>query len=295
MATSDICFLFNAYSNSGKAKSREQELHNQIEMRWPNAEFIISKPYESFWADLQDRLQGITTIVACGGDGTVHKAGNLALKLGANLGVIPIGSGNDFAHMMKIPRSLIGSLDHLQTSGVRSIDLIKIDGDLQCYCLNTAGVGLDGLANHYTDIYKPKIGKVAYAAGALKAVFKCTEVEMSLSVDSEISEENLLMITACNGQREGGNFWVAPNAIADDGLIDLLLVKPMPLPALLIAIPLFMIKSPNKWFNVERRRCKKLEITCSHPVYIHVDGEFSGMPVYHIMFQIKPSALKVIA
>jgi len=295
MATSDICFLFNAYSNSGNAISREQELHNQINIRWPNAEFIKTESDDAFWDDLHNRLQGVSTIVACGGDGTVHRAGNLALKLGANLGVIPIGSGNDFAHLMKIPKSMSGSLEHLQTSGVRLIDLIKIDGDLQCYCLNTAGIGLDGLANDYTDIYKPKIGKAGYVAGALKAIFKCTEVDMLLSVDSEISEENLLMITACNGQREGGNFWVTPNAKPGDGLMDLLMIKPMPLPALLFALPLFMIASPNKWFNIERRRCKKLEITCSHPVYIHVDGEYSGMPVHHIKFQIKQSALKVIA
>lgn len=295
MATSNICFLFNAHSNSGKAISIEQELRNQIEKRWPNAKFIKTKPGGNYWSDLQSKLRGTSTIVACGGDGTVHRAGNLAVKLGANLGIVPIGSGNDFAHLMKIPKSLTGSLNHLQSSGLSSVDLIKIDGDFQCYCLNTAGIGLDGLANHYTDTYKQKFGKLGYAAGALKAVFTSAGLDMLLTVDGKKSKKKLLMITACNGQREGGNFWVAPNARADDGLIDLLMIKPMPLAVRVVALPLFMISRQNKWFDIERFRCKKMTINCDRPAYVHIDGEYSGVPVRHLTFQINPSALQVIA
>jgi len=297
MATSDICFLFNAFSNSGKTISLERELHDQIKKRWPDAEFIRTEPDETFWSGLQNRLRGIETVVACGGDGTVHMAGNLAVKLKAVLGVIPIGSGNDFAHMLDIPTSITKALDHLKTSDIRLIDLIKIDGDIQCYCMNTAGIGLDGLANHYTDIYKKKIGKAGYAAGALKAVFVSTNVEMFLTIDGRKSTSNLLMITACNGIREGGSFWVAPDAKPDDGLIDLLMIKPMTLTALLLALPAFMklSLSPEKLFNIDRHRCERLEIHCSRPVYIHVDGEYSNKQIRHVVLQMIPFALQVKA
>lgn len=295
MAKPDICFLFNAHSHSGKTASIEHELRYQVNKRWPDSDFIKTETSETYWTNLQNRLEGVETIVACGGDGTVHRTGNLAVKLGAALGVIPIGSGNDFAHMMKIPKSLPDSLDYLQTSGTRLIDIIKIDGDLQCYCLNTAGIGLDGLANHYTEIYKPKIGKAGYTAGALKAVFECSEIDFSLSIDGKKSKENLLMLTMCNGQREGGNFWVAPDAKADDGFMDLLMVKPMGLSALLLALPFFMISSPNKLFSIERCRCKTLEITCGSAACIHVDGEYSNRQICSLKFQIKPLALKVLA
>jgi diacylglycerol kinase (ATP) len=295
MATSDICFLFNAFSNSGKTTSLEQEFRYHVRIRWPDAKIIKTKPDEIFWSGLQNRLQGTDTIVACGGDGTVHHAGNLAVKLGAILGVIPIGSGNDFAHLLEIPHSLTKALDHLKTSGTRWIDLIKIDGDIQCYCLNTAGVGLDGLANHYTEIYKKKIGKAGYVAGALKAVFKSIGIEMALTIDEKKSGEKLLMVTACNGKREGGSFRVAPDASPDDGLIDLLRLRPMMLPALLIALPAFMLYGPTEVFSIERTRCKRLEIQCAQPVHIHVDGEYSDVKIRNVIFQIKPSALQVIA
>lgn len=295
MANSDICFLFNAYSNSGKATSLEHELRYQINERWPDAEFIKTETNETYWMNLQDSLKGTKTVVACGGDGTVHRVGNLALKLGAALGVIPIGSGNDFAHMIEIPSSLPDSIDHLQTSGVRFIDLIKISGDIECFCLNTTGIGLDGLANHYTEIYKPNIGKAGYAAGAIKAVLKRSNIYMSLSIDSEKRAENLLMLTACNGQREGGNFWVAPDAQADDGVIDLLMIKPMKLPLLLVALPMFLIPSSKDFLNIERHQCKKLEISCDNPVHVHVDGEYSNVRIQHLIFQIEASALMVVA
>ncbi|WP_340105167.1 diacylglycerol/lipid kinase family protein [Rhodohalobacter sp. 8-1] len=295
MAITDICFLFNTQSNSGKALGREQELRQQVNLRWPDADIINTGADEYFWSDLQHRLRGYKTLVACGGDGTVHRTGNLAARLGAVLGIVPMGSGNDFAHMMGIPKILPDALDHLLKNDPRPIDLIKVDGDLDCFCLNTAGIGLDGLANHHTELYKRTLGRAAYAAGALKAVKEITGTRMSVTTDGTKRTGKFLMVTACNGKREGGSFWVAPNAEPDDGLIDLLIVKPMRLPLLLMALPMFLISGPERMFNINRTRCKKIEVICREPVYMHVDGEYSSTHVKQLVFQVKPSALKVIA
>lgn len=295
MDNPNICFLFNDYSNSGKARKKEHDLRKQISSKWPNAGFIKTKPDEEFWNDLPDRLTGTNRLIACGGDGTVHRTGNLAVKLDAELGVIPLGSGNDFAHMLQIPTRFSRAIDHLQSSGTRSIDLIKVDGDLQCYCLNTVGVGLDGLANHYTNIYKQKIGKAGYVAGALKAVFRRSDVEILLSVDDHERIEKFLMVTACNGRREGGSFTVAPDAKVDDGLIDLLIVKPMVLPVLLIAIPVFMTRFRPNLFRIERLKCKHIHLRCKFPVPIHVDGEHSNHVIRNLSLQMNAAKLRVVA
>lgn len=295
MNNPNICFLFNAHSNRGKARKKEADLRKQISSKWPNAEFIKTEPDEEFWDDLPNRLKGTNQLIACGGDGTVHRTGNLAVKLNAELGVIPLGSGNDFAHMLKIPTNFGRAIEHLQSSGIRAIDLIKVDGDLGCYCLNTVGIGLDGLANHYTNIYKQKIGKAGYVAGALKAVLSRSDVEILLSVDNHERIEKFLMVTACNGRREGGSFTVAPDAEVADGLIDLLLVKPMILPVLLIAIPVFMTRFRPNLFRIERLKCKYIQLKCKTPVYIHVDGEHSKHMIRNLSLQMNAAKLRVIA
>ena len=295
MASSDICFLFNAHSNSGRSGRRERDLRHRIKSEWPKAEFIITETGESFWEALPNQLRGVSTIVACGGDGTVHKAGNLAVEINATLGVIPIGSGNDFAHILNIPKSLPAAFNHLSRSGRRRIDIIKIEGDIECYCLNTAGIGLDGLGNHYTNIYKEKIGKAGYFAGAIKAIFASREFELSLSIDGESRTERVLMVTSCNGRREGGSFWVAPNAESDDGMIDLLLLHHMPKPALLLAMPVFLFSGPDWFVKSERHRCKIVDIECDRPEFIHVDGEYSETKIQHLKLSIQETALQVIA
>lgn len=295
MAAPDLCFLFNAQSDCGRSEKHEQTIRYQIQKRWPNSEFIVTEHDKAFWDAMEKRLSGVSIVVACGGDGTVHKAGNLAIKLNAILGVVPIGSGNDFAHMMNIPKSLTAALDLLHRQHLRTIDVLKIGGDVECFCLNTTGIGLDGMANHFTALHKIKWGKAAYVAGALSAVFASREFGCSLTIDGKLHDDQFLMITSCNGKREGGIFRVAPRADPGDGLIDLLAIRPMSKPALLLALPAFLLCGSEQFINNERHRCKRIEVRCNRPVYFHVDGEYSETKIQHLTLNILGSALQVIA
>ena len=295
MAPPEICFLFNTRSNSGLSLRRERSIREQVEQRWPGAEFILTEPENRFWDSLTEQLAGVTTIVACGGDGTVHKAGNLAIRLNATLGVIPIGSGNDFAHMMNIPKSVPAALDFLTLPNRRTIDVLKIQGDVECFCLNTAGIGLDGMANHFTNRYKKTIGKAGYLAGSIKAILVNHAAGLQITVDGVTSTDRYLMVTACNGQREGGSFRVAPDASPDDGLIDLLLIRPMATPALLLALPLFLTLGSESLINRERYSCKKVGLKWEEPMFIHIDGEYSEKKIQAVTIEMVESALQVIA
>jgi len=295
MAPPDICFLFNALSNSGLSLRREKSIRHQVKQRWPGAEFISTEPDDDFWETLTEQLDGVSIVVACGGDGTVHKAGNLAIRLNATLGMIPIGSGNDFAHMLNIPKSLPAALDFLTLPNRRTIDVLKIQGDVECFCLNTAGIGLDGMANHFTNRYKKTIGKAGYLAGSIKAILVNHAAGLQITVDGVTSTDRYLMVTACNGQREGGSFRVAPDASPDDGLIDLLLIRPMATPALLLALPLFLTLGSESLINRERCSCKKVGLKWEEPMFIHIDGEYSEKKIQAVTIEMVESALQVIA
>ena len=292
---SETCFIFNPASNSGRLSSSETAIRTLVNTHLPEASFICSQPNRSFWRKLPQRLSRCTRLIACGGDGTVHHTGNVAVNIGAALGIIPIGSGNDFAHLMGIPRSIPTAFKKILSNKIRLVDLIKVEGDLNCYCLNTAGIGLDGQANHYTNIYKKRMGKAGYIAGALRAITSAESIQMEIEIDGKKAERSLLMATICNGKREGGNFWVAPGACPDDGLADLLLLEPTPIQKILLDPPSILTSGNFKRIHASRERCRSIDVTCNSPTFIHVDGEYSDYPIHHCTFSVQPSALTVIA
>ena len=157
------------------------------------------------------------------------------------------------------------------------------------------GVGLDGLANHYTSIYKQKIGKARYVARALKAIFRRSDVEILLSVDDHERKEKFLMVAACDGRRDGGSFILAPDAKVNDGLINILVVKPMILPVLLIAVPVFMTRFKPNLLRIVRLKCKHLHLRCVSSKYIHVDGEHSNHMIRNLSLQMNAAKLRVVA
>lgn len=292
--TSEICFIFNPASNSGRRLSSEAEIRALIQQHLPNASLIYSQADRSFWNELPQRVSRCSKLIACGGDGTVHHTGNVAAKTGAALGVIPIGSGNDFAELMDIPLSISDAFNRILAGEVRRIDLIKVGGDLNCVCLNSAGIGLDGRANFYTNIYKRRLGKAGYIAGALRAIIKARSIAMEIRTDSNVIDKQLLMATVCNGRREGGSFWVAPDALPDDGLADVLLLEPTPVSKILKDLPAILRNGRFKRVHASRRRCRSVEVTCAQPACIHVDGEYSDRQVRHVTFNTEPAALTVI-
>lgn len=287
-----VCFIFNPSANGGKASRDEDRIRHAAAGIWPGSKWLTTQPGEAFWNDLREEAGQYDMMVACGGDGTVHKTGNIAADSGAVLGVIPLGSGNDFAKMNGIPDSPNKALNLLTDGSRRSVDLIRCSGDVNCWCLNSAGVGLDGLANRYTLAFKQKVGRTGYIFGALKAVLKSVPATYKIRLDDgKIESKKLLMLTACIGFREGGRFIVAPQARNDDGLMELLMVQPMNKLSLLLLLPQFLFWFPSYLKKLKRGNCKKLELKCDLPLHIHIDGEYSGQTVNQISYRVHNKAL----
>ena len=291
-----VCFIFNPSANGGKASRDEDKIRHAAAGIWPGSKWLKTEPGEPFWSKLKEEAGQYDMIVACGGDGTVHKTGNVAADSGALLGVIPLGSGNDFAKMNGIPDSPNKALNLLTSGSRRSVDLIRCSGDINCWCLNSVGLGLDGLANQYTLAFKQKIGRSGYIFGALKAILKSVPATLKIRKDEgEIESINLLMLTACIGFREGGRFIVAPQARNDDGVMELLMVKPMNKFSLMLTLPQFLFWFPSYIKTLERGSCRNLQLSSDTPLHIHVDGEFSGETVKQISYMIHEKALTVVA
>lgn len=288
-----ICFIFNPSADQNRALQNVEWLKREAAKRWHNFEIIITKKGQDVAGLSRSKASDFDMVVACGGDGTVNNVVNGIAESDAALGVLPIGSGNDFVKTLELNKSPHECLQVLYRENATSIDLIKIEGDRQGWCANTLGIGLDGWANYYAGRYRRLKGHMVYALGALQAAFNFEGAFFRVRADDVECNNTYRMITACNGKWEGGSFYIAPNAKMDDGKMDLVKIGMLPLPVLLSYLPRFLIGPSAAMAGVHQQQCKKLEVWSDTPVAVHSDGEHLGSDIRHLKLTVVKKMLKI--
>ena len=288
------CFIFNPTADRNRATRHIDWLNRESKQRWKEFEINITRADQSVKELASRKAEEFDLVVACGGDGTINQVVSGLVGSNAKLGVLPIGSGNDFVKTLGLNKTLPECMEILYKEHTILADLIRIEGDADGWCANTTGIGLDGLANFYAKNYKKLRGHAVYVMGALRAAFEFRGSKMELNLDGEITEESYIMVTACNGKWEGGSFFIAPEADMQDGLIDLLTIDEIPLSKVLAYLPRFRWGPSPYMSGVRTRQCKRLEITSEKPVAVHTDGEQLGTAIHHLVLTIREKVLPVV-
>jgi diacylglycerol kinase (ATP) len=240
-----ICFIYNPSAGRGRA-GRDLEHKKTADELWENPEFRITLRESDIMEFAKSAAEEFDIVVGCGGDGTINQVINGIAETNTDLGVIPLGSGNDFANAIGLPVKPMENLQLIHNGKKRPLDLIRCNGDVDVWCANTLGIGLDGWANHYASGIRKVRGQLIYVIGILKAVNAFRGNTMQITVDGKEEERELLMVTVCNGPEEGGGFKVAPDANNSDGYIDLLTLEKMSVARILWYLPKFHGHSQKK-------------------------------------------------
>jgi YegS/Rv2252/BmrU family lipid kinase len=250
-------------------------------------------------------LDGYDTIVAVGGDGTYHETinGMLAASDGemvGNLGVLPVGSGCDFAWMAGVSSDLEEACAQLARRQTKVIDLgrVTVDG-VSRYFDNTVGIGFDGVVTLERRKFKYLRGMALYLPVVLKTVFVSFEpprsvIEYEDEGEPRRLEKTVLMATVCNGRREGGGFYIAPQAENDDGMLDLCLADNIPRLQILGMIPHFIRGTHVDKPPVTMIRSKRFVVTSQDSLIAHADGEMLCTDGHRIECEILPKRIRVI-
>lgn len=289
-----VCFILNAQARSGRAGKKIEWLKKEADRRWSDFDIYLTGKHGSAAELSRKDYKQYDIIVACGGDGTLHNAINRALHDNIVVGLLPLGSGNDFAKAINLPKNLEVCLDIIKSGKTGRIDLLRCTGDAEKWCVNTLGVGLDGLANRHTPRYKKYTGNLSYFIGAFIAAVTFNGCPMDVSIDGEAVSKEYLMVTACNGQVEGGSFVVGPDAKLDDGLIDLLTITPTPVLKLLYFLPKFKRGIPAGLKTATSVKCREVKIRSLVGLSAHGDGEHLGSDIRKLNIELHPAALEVI-
>ncbi len=169
--------------------------------------------------------------IACGGDGTISEvASGLVGTKNKSFAILAYGSGNDFIKYYKGKNFL--SLEKIIGGEKHDIDILKIDDGTnnEYYSVNVCNFGLDSVVCSYANKLKDAGKKNGYTKGVIRAIFIGRYNDISVDVDGEkVTGKKLLLGTLANCHYVGGSYFTAPNAKNDDGIIDVLLYKAMPL------------------------------------------------------------------
>lgn len=240
---------------------------------------------------MQAAKDGVEIITAIGGDGSVNEVAQGVLGTNSTLAIIPRGSGNGLARSLKIPRNTEGAIERINHFSTKVIDVGYANGRL---FLSNAGTGFDTLiARLFKD--RTQRGLMNYSKLVMQAVRNYSSGHYHLIMDGKEMHEQAFFVTAANGNQFGYNFKIAPNALLDDGLLDVCIMKPLRIGHL----PNVSLKSLTGRLEgshyAKHIRGRNLIITRDEPLdWMQTDGEAIEVKDNRVEINLKPQCLKVI-
>ena len=299
MTTADLHLFVNPVAGRGRAGKRLPRILELL-----RADGLDPRVHRSqAVGDLESAVRtavdgGATRLIVAGGDGSVHEAANglLSADGSAALGVIPTGTGNDFAKAADIPldwetatRLLADRIAN--TAPTRHVDAATMN---ERYFVNGAGIGLDAKITRIARSIHLPIGDVVY----LLAIFRTLTdgvVTPDLVVETEDFQYRgpLTIASVSNGAWIGGMFHIAPMADNRDGRLELLLVAPVTRSRILALLPKLIRGRHVSEAEITHESIERVTITADDVVPSHLDGEVQP-PARRFEIAVLPAALRLL-
>jgi diacylglycerol kinase (ATP) len=272
-------------------------LRKNIETLKPICIEVTRRPGDAKIYANQAIRRGCDYVVAAGGDGTLNEVVNGIARKAANvrLGLIPLGTGNDFARCLNLPSDVKENIALLRSGETIPIDLVCVRSDRTRYFVNVSAGGFSGMVNEkLTPDIKRTWGPLAYVRSAAAAFPELRAYRTSIMLgEKETFSLDLYNVIIANGRFVAGGLPIAPEADPADGLLDVILIpeRPKTETALLAAQILLGKHLPSD--AVIFRRTTKLSIKSRPGMWFNVDGELVGNEP--ATFEVMPSALHFVA
>jgi diacylglycerol kinase (ATP) len=289
-------FIVNPTAGGGAGKVVIPELENQIAKRALNASILLTERHDHA-VELSKRCleNGSTHIIAIGGDGTMNEVARpLIGRENVTTGLIPAGTGNDFNQILGFPdRFSDNHWDIFFNQSVIKMDVGRVN-DL--FFLNGMGLGFDAqvAAENYVEP-----GKVAKASGKGKYIWHIVktllfyrERKVTIISRDKRQETDCFINTISNGRRFAGSFHLTPEAIANDGLLDVCMIKKLNLIQRFKILTMVPKGTHIHDSKVDYYQTEQLTVEFGRKVPFHVDGELYFDTTFEV--SLLPSALNII-
>ncbi|GCE19617.1 diacylglycerol/lipid kinase family protein [Dictyobacter kobayashii] len=220
--------------------------------------------------------EGADIVIAAGGDGTLHAVANGLIHTNSALGILPMGTMNNIARSLHIPEDIEKACEIIARGSSSRIDVGKINDHI---FLEVSGVGLEAALFPAAEELKSKgiLSTLKGIAGGLKTLFTFSPTRFTVTFDNgKRRRVHAIQISVCNSPYYGARLQFAPNALMDDGLLDVLIYRRFSkLDYIRHAISISQGRRDLEQ-KVSRRKAKIIYIESDQPVEIHADGEQKG-------------------
>ncbi len=239
--------------------------------------------------------QGARHVIAVGGDGTVHEVANGLLRSDADaaLGVVPVGSGNDFAKLVGVyGHDPVRAVARLVTAGSRRFDAGRVLGE---WFVNSVGFGFGPAVVQRRNRMPHLRGFLSYLVPIVQTFFRFEPPVFDVAAPGFRERGYMMMIEVCNGTTAGGSYRFAPDADPADGKMDVCLIRRVSLPRFLLALPRVMRGTHVTMREVAVIKTAKLVVRSpEQPLVVHVDGELREPGVNECTVELERGRLNVL-
>lgn len=291
-----ILFIINSKAGKTEFDIKKEDIEETFKKAGRLSEIeVVNTRYKNHTKYLIDAFDTLEydekIVIICGGDGSLNELVNVAYGKDMTLGLIPTGTGNDFAKNFDYESFTLNSLLNFKT---KKIDLIKVN---DFYSINVTSLGFDTqvLKRAYDYLDKnPKLGKKAYGLAVLKSLNKinCENLELKLELIDGSNFEikgDYLISALCNGGFYGSGFNPAPEAKIDDGVLNLLLADKIPFIRFIPLIKKYKEGRHKESKYINEILVKSGTIKSKNKFIANADGEI--FETDEIKFQVLPKAL----
>ena len=289
--------IANPASGRGRAERMIPGVRTELKDLGPGSELRISNgPDDPPRLAREAVADGADIVAAMGGDGMVGMVAGALLGTSATLGVIPTGTGNDFATFLGIRRRRPAeALAGLRDPRYRQIDVVRLEAadGKERHFVNVAGAGFDSDVNETANRMRTRVqGTAKYVAAVFKTLRRFEPAGFRMTIDGgEEIPLSAMLIAVGNGRSYGGGMKVTPDASLDDGLLEVCAVKAMGRGEFLRAFPKVFRGTHVRHPKVETWRAKRVELSADRPFEVYADGEPAGpLPA---TFEVVPGALRL--
>lgn len=294
--------ILNPWSGRGRGKKYRAHVQRGLKDAGIAYDFVeTTGPGHALGLARDATVNGVDRIIVAGGDGAIHEVVNGLLQAplaedGATrpaLGVIPLGTGNDFAKLLGVfrfpPEAAAARIARAETA---IFDVGKALGE---YFDNILGVGFDAEAVRQANKIRRLKGIAVYLAAIYKTFvfFKPPVLEIEAREHRETGE--MMMLAAAIGVSAGGGFYIAPQADPKDGLLDVCLIRKVSTATFLRSVPKVMKGTHGSLNEVTMFRTESVTIrSTGAPLVLHLDGELREPGLTEVKVTIEPKRLRVL-
>ncbi len=299
----DVRIILNPAADNGRGILQKEPIIKLAEP-YARVDFVVGTSAEHARQSAQEAAErGYALVVAAGGDGTVHHVVNGIMAVPETetmIGVIPIGSGNDFAYVNDIPVNVEEATKRLFKAQPRWLDLAKVEDENGrfVYMDNNFGVGFDAMVVAQTEKITRVHGFPKYMLAVFRSLaFHFDPTRFQIQFDDETVSQKALFIYTAIGTRGGGGFLLTPDAKQDDGLIDSCLANDVSRLTLISLLGKAMKGTHIHSEHCAMRQNRQITIQMDDPAPMYVDGEMFAYPedfVRQITVTSVPKAIRLL-